>query len=179
MGRGSPATCTSPVARGELAGAVSSVGTLSHRVREQDRDLGESELGLGFHGGWVFLYRPIHAVSHRIIIRRSYLSGAGASRPWAVLDWAARESGGVYLPHRATRVLVGCGTSVAIETVFFSGIFYRIRFQSFFAHFLSKFHIVFSTQIVPTIFFREFKSYRNISEKFKVNEFLIHNFCCK
>jgi hypothetical protein len=43
----------------------------------------------------------------------------------------------------------------------------------FFAQILGKFHIVFSIQIFPTkILFREFKSYRIFSAKFKVNEFL-------
>jgi hypothetical protein len=42
-----------------------------------------------------------------------------------------------------------------------------------FAQFLSKFQIVFSIQIIPTKnLFREFKSYRNFSKKFKVSEFI-------
>jgi hypothetical protein len=48
-----------------------------------------------------------------------------------------------------------------------------------FVQFLSKFPIVFSIRIIPTKnLFREFKSYRNFSIKFKVNEFFYSSFRC-
>jgi hypothetical protein len=68
--------------------------------------------------------------------------------------------------------LTGCGPSAATEnSIFFSVSFYR-TILIVFIQILSKFQIVFSIQIIPMKnLFREFKSNRNISERFKVYEF--------
>jgi hypothetical protein len=143
--------------------------------------VGAGESGARVSVGLVegFLSLPIGTDSRPIPIGRPRLSGAGRKRPLGRHRPGRGICGVVYLPQRPTRALAGCGPSVATKTEFFSGIFYRISFQ-FFCSVLNKFQIVFSIQIIPTKnLFREFKSYRNISKKFKVNEFLIHNFRCK
>jgi hypothetical protein len=97
------------------------------------------------------LYRPTHAVSCRIIIQQSDPCGAGIDGPRAVTSWAARESGGFYPPHRATRALAGYGPSVATETEFFLWNFLQKKFSiDFFVRFFSKFLIAFSIQIITT-----------------------------
>jgi hypothetical protein len=74
----------------------------------------------------------------------------------------------------ATRAKAGRGPHLATGRYSFSVFLLQNHsFNCFFVQFiLSKFHIVFSIQTFPTkILFREFKSYRNFSIKFKVNEF--------
>jgi hypothetical protein len=72
------------------------------------------------------------------------------------------------------------GSQMRQKNSFSVEFFYITGFNCFLFSFWGKFQIVFSIQIIPTKnLFREFKSYKNIYEKFKVDEFLIHNFCCK
>jgi hypothetical protein len=89
------------------------------------------------------------------------------------MGWARIVSGGVYPLHSAPRAQSGHGPPKATGRNSFSLLFfYRSQFLLFFVQFLSKFLRVFSIQIIPMkICFREFKSDRNFSVKYKVNEF--------
>jgi hypothetical protein len=113
-------------------------------------------------------------LGNRLIgIGRPEILAAQAGGPWAVSSRAGRVNGISYLPCRAPRAqnrpwaAKGHGPNI-----FFIIIFSPSQFYCFLFSFLSKFQIFFSIQIIPTKnLFREFKSYRNISKKFKVNEF--------
>jgi hypothetical protein len=73
---------------------------------------------------------------------------------------AAQRAGGLW------------AASLRQKSVFSLLFFPQFTVLLFFAQILGKFHIVFSIQIIPTKnLFREFKSYRNFSIKFKVYEF--------
>jgi hypothetical protein len=101
------------------------------------------------------------------------LTGHGPSRAGPERRAAAgvRRTG---TPRAPSRPWAASGRG--LKTVF-SVIFYRLQFLLFFVQILSKFQIVFSIQIIPTkILFREFRSDRNFSVKYKVNEFF-NSFC--
>jgi hypothetical protein len=64
------------------------------------------------------------------------------------------------------------GRELRQKIVFFSLEFYITQFLIVFVQILGKFQQGSSIQIIPTKnLIREFKSYRNFSEKIKVNEF--------
>jgi hypothetical protein len=94
------------------------------------------------------LFRPIWPDVRRIGIRRPGRSGAGASRPRAVLGWAAKGSGGVYLPHCALRVKerfrAATVTVFSLEFVLQNTVF--VDFVQFFEQISNSFFI----QIIPT-----------------------------
>jgi hypothetical protein len=170
VGKGSPATCLSPVAGGETSGAVFSAGFSSRRrglaaVGQRSNGDGSErgKWGLGFS-------LPLGAVlsqqERRWTVRlnptassaRCWLAGR-----WAVSGWARRASCGWYLPHRgAKRASRLWAADASGQIVFFLLFFPENSFNCFFAQSLSKFLIVFSySNYSNKNLFREFKSYRN------------------
>jgi hypothetical protein len=107
-------------------------------------------------------------------IGRLWSSGTSTGRPWAKADRdAERAAGSIRCAVRQERKSRPWAASGHGPIQFFLFFLLQYTVLLFFVQILSKFHIVFSIQIFPTkILFREFKSYRNFSIKFKVNEFL-------
>jgi hypothetical protein len=165
MGKGSPAMGSPPVAGGKSSGAALSPGTSSRR-REQRT--GE-RMRLGFQTRSVLtVLSSDSGAGPSDFIRRPAAVGAREPGRRAVLGWAGKESGGWCPPHRAARVRSRPWAASGHGPF----CFYRTQFYWFLFSFLSNFDIVFSIQNIPTkILFREFKSYRIFSAKFKVYEF--------
>jgi hypothetical protein len=96
--------------------------------------------------------------------------------PWAKKDRAAERAADRIGRTGRWRAV---GRQLRQKNSFLWNFFTVYSFVVFCSFFFSKFHIVFSIQIIPTKnLFREFKSYRNFSIKFKVYEFY-SCFSCK